>query len=488
MVDDNNGQNGFGEFPGSGDGDGQIRYDMYTGEPVTTDISTTSGASMTQSAGEAMPVTVPPAEVALESLDEGAAGQASSAPQHTQSAKEKKAAEKAAKAAAKAEKKAAKRGIGGFAAFLLGLFGAIVGSAVAIGVLWWTGMIHFGTTSSGSAQQTVTINASSVDSSLPEAVAAKALPSVVSIDVYSKVQSNPYGPFGSMGGGGDTEAEPQLSSLGSGVIISTEGYILTNYHVIDGGSKFVIHFDDDSSAEAKIVGTDESSDLAVLKVDKEGLTAIDIADSSTAVVGEWVMAIGSPFGNDKSVSAGIVSALYRSTSLESTNGMSFYINMIQTDAAINPGNSGGALVNADGALLGINTLIDSYSGSSSGVGFAIPSNYAMNIANQIIESGEAAHPYLGCTLGTVDASTRDYYNTDAEYGAYVGEVIKGSPAEKAGLKAGDIVIGCDGKDVTNSTELIIDIRAHNIGDTIKLTVLRGNDEVEIEATLASDND
>ena len=226
----------------------------------------------------------------------------------------------------------------------------------------------------------------------------------------------------------------------------------------------------------------------MLKVDKEGLTAIDIADSSTAVVGEWVMAIGSPFGNDKSVSAGIVSALYRSTSLESTNGMSFYINMIQTDAAINPGNSGGALVNADGALLGINTLIDSYSGSSSGVGFAIPSNYAMNIANQIIESGEASHPYLGCTLGTVDASTRDYYNTDAEYGAYVGEVIKGSPAEKAGLKAGDIVIGCDGKDVTNSTELIIDIRAHNIGDTIKLTVLRGNDEIEIEATLASDND
>ena len=205
----------------------------------------------------------------------------------------------------------------------------------------------------------------------------KSLPSVVSITAQ-----------------GETE---DSGGVGSGVILDADGNILTNYHVIEGATALVVRTDDGNSYEAEVVGTDESSDLAVIRLKdaKDAtLTPIEIGDSDGIAVGEWVMAIGSPFGNEQSVSTGIVSALYRSTALQSTSGTSIYANMIQTDAAINPGNSGGALVNAEGELIGINSVIESYSGSSSGVGFAIPVNYAINIANQIIAGETPVHPYL----------------------------------------------------------------------------------------------
>ena len=198
------------------------------------------------------------------------------------------------------------------------------------------------------------------------------------------------------------------------------------------------------------------------------------------------MAIGSPFGNEQSVSTGIVSALYRSTALPSTGGTSIYANMIQTDAAINPGNSGGALVNDRGELIGINSIIESYSGSSSGVGFAIPVNYAVNIAEQIIDGKTPVHPYLGVNLTSVNAMTARRNGLGVTEGALVVSVVDGGPAAAAGLEANDVITKIDDSPVVSADGLIIALREHNVGDKVKLTVVRGKDSKELEVELGSD--
>ncbi len=235
--------------------------------------------------------------------------------------------------------------------FLASFAGLVVGSVLVIALVMSGAFritdTNVEATGNGSAQ---TIEIDPEDTTLSEVVAAKSLPSVVSITAQ-----------------GETE---DSGGVGSGVILDADGNILTNYHVIEGATALVVRTDDGNSYEAEVVGTDESSDLAVIRLKdaKDAtLTPIEIGDSDGIAVGEWVMAIGSPFGNEQSVSTGIVSALYRSTALQSTSGTSIYANMIQTDAAINP-----ALVNAEGELIGINSMIQSSSGSSSGVGFAIP--------------------------------------------------------------------------------------------------------------------
>lgn len=411
--------------------------------------------------------------------DYGQGGQASPQPQYSQYSKK--------------EPSKSKGGKGGVKSFLWGLIGVIVGAALVFGGCFAFGAFGNGqqtqaTTTSSSNNGTINIEASGTDIELPEAVAAKCLPSVVSIDVYSQSQMSGFqGLMGQSSSGKDQESDLQESALGSGVIIQSDGYILTNYHVIAEGTTYVVHFDDDSSAEATVVGYDESSDLAVLKVDKTGLTAMEIGDSSDVTVGQWVMALGSPFGLTKSVTTGIISALYRNESMDSSYGTSFYINMMQIDASINPGNSGGALVDANGKLIGINTMISSYSGDSAGVGFAIPSNFAMNVANQIITTGHASHPYIGVTLGTVDAGTQEYYGTKASSGAYVNSVVKGSPAEAAGIQEGDVITSFNGQEVTTASELIIDVRSCNIGDTVEMGIDRNGQQVTVSITLGSDD-
>lgn len=319
----------------------------------------------------------------------------------------------------------------------------------------------------GSSSQTIDINPE--DTTLSEAVAAKALPSVVSITAQGEDESS--------------------GGIGSGVILDTDGNILTNYHVIENASVLVVNTDDGNSYEAELVGSDESSDLAVIRLkdaDAANLTPIEIGDSDDIAVGEWVMAIGSPFGNEQSVSTGIVSALYRSTALQSTSGTSIYANMIQTDAAINPGNSGGALVNDEGHLIGINSVIESYSGSSSGVGFAIPVNYAIDIANQIIDGETPVHPYLGVSLVSVNAYSARTNDLAVDSGAYVAEVTADGPAAEAGIEQGDIVTAVDGEDIASADGLIIALREHAVGDEVTLTVVRGKDEMEVKVTLGSD--
>ncbi len=362
-----------------------------------------------------------------------------------------------------------------FPVFLSSLAGLAVGAVLVIALVM-TGALDIdrGGSVTATAPDTTTqkIDIDPEDTTLAEAVAAKSLPSVVSISTEA-VSSD-----GSSSG-----------SIGSGVILDTDGNILTNNHVIEGATAIAVTLDDGTSYEAELVGTDASSDLAVIRLkdaDPSALTPIEVGDSDSLSVGEWVMAIGSPFGNEQSVSTGIVSALYRSTALQSTSGTSIYANMIQTDAAINPGNSGGALVNDQGQLIGINSVIESYSGSSSGVGFAIPVNYAINIANQIIDGKTPVHPYLGASLSTVNALNARQNNLGTDSGAYVNSVVDGGPAQQAGIQEGDIVTALDGDEITSADGLIIALREHEVGETVTLTVVRGGDQQDIDVTLGSD--
>lgn len=350
----------------------------------------------------------------------------------------------------------------------LASFGGLVVGAVLVIALVMSGAFKITDSDVQATGSTSTqnIEIDAEDTTLAEVVAAKAQPSVVSISTTTS----------------------EGSGVGSGVVLDTDGNVLTNCHVIEGATELVVSMGGESY-EAELVGEDSSSDLAVIRlkdIDSSKLTPIEIGDSDDLSVGEWVMAIGSPFGNEQSVSTGIVSALYRSTALPSTSGTSIYANMIQTDAAINPGNSGGALVNDNGELIGINSIIESYSGSSSGVGFAIPVNYAINIASQIIDGKTPVHPYLGVSLTSVNALSARANNLGATEGALVVAVSDGGPAADAGIQENDIITKIDGEQVTSADGLIIALREHEVGDKVTLTVVRDSKEREVEVTLGSD--
>ena len=348
------------------------------------------------------------------------------------------------------------------------------------------------TTLGSSSNTSVTVDE---NSTLAEAVSAKALPSVCSIDVYTYEQSqNSFFGFG-YNNNSSSEQELTESSLGSGVILSEDGYILTNEHVVEDGAKFVVTIEG-AEYDAELVGTDASSDLAVLKVvDGEGFTPIEIGDSDNLTIGEWVMTIGSPFGLEQSVATGIVSATSRSSVLSSSSSQSYsgdsttrlYVNLIQTDAAINPGNSGGALVDSNGQLIGINTLITSYSGNYSGVGFAIPANYAIKIAQSLIDGETPTHAKLGVTMVSITSSIAQRYDFDVDYGVYVSSVESGSAAADAGIQVGDIITAYDGEKIESSSDLMLAVRGDNPGDKVTITVHRDSEEIELTATLGADS-
>lgn len=357
--------------------------------------------------------------------------------------------------------------------FLASLAGLVVGAVLVI-ALGMSGVFRiteqdFGNTDDPVGTAITSIEIDPENTTLSEVVAAKALPSVVSIQAMNE----------STGEGG----------MGSGVILDEDGNVLTNYHVIEGSDTLLVSLDDGTSYEAEVVGTDASSDLAVIQlqdIEDAQTTPIEVADSDDVVVGEWAMTVGSPFGNEQSVSTGIVSALYRSTALPNDYGTAVYANMIQTDAAINPGNSGGALVNDEGELIGICSVFESYSGSSSSVGFAIPSNYAINIANQIIDGETPVHPYLGVSLTSVNAAIAAQRNLSVDSGAYVVEVLDDGPADEADIEVGDIVTAVDDKEIDSADGLIIALREHEVGEEVTLTVVRGKKELQVKVTLGSD--
>lgn len=371
-----------------------------------------------------------------------------------------------------------------------GALGAVVVLAVytGIGIYGYhvTGMDKAETeTSSTTTGQKNVIDKSAAeeDSSLASQVAAKAVPSIASITVSRNGE-----------GAASVVSSSDSGSIGSGVLLDKDGNILTNYHVVeyaDGNNGYAITAKiGDKSYEAKIIGKDASSDLAVIKIDAgdDELTPIEVGSSDKLSVGDWVMSIGSPFGNEQSVSTGIVSAKSRDITMSGSDGStSFYCDMIQTDAAINPGNSGGALVNEKGELVGINSIIESSSSSSAGVGFAIPSDYAIDVANTIISGKEVEHPRIGATVGTVTPQMSKRLGLgNGAYGAYVNDVTKDSPADKAGIKKGDVITKIDGEQVDAATSLITSIRNHKVGDKVMLTILRDGKEQEVEVELASD--
>mgnify|MGYP000883722831 CR=1 FL=1 len=368
--------------------------------------------------------------------------------------------------------------------FITALAGCACGALLVIALIM-SGTLNIGggknavtAGASGSSTQKITID--SEDTTLAEAVSAKALPSVVSITATSSGSQN-----GSLSQSADES--DSSGSVGSGVVLDTEGHILTNNHVVDGYDQYVVTMDDGTTYEAEFVGNDASSDLAVIKLkdaDASKLTPIEIGDSSKLNVGEWVMAIGSPFGNEQSVSTGIVSALYRSTAMSSANGNTIYANMIQTDAAINPGNSGGPTFNAAGQVIGINSSIASTATSSDsagsiGIGFAIPSNLVKRVANEIIDNGTVQHVALGVTIksSTVEADGVTRGCTQVQ------SVVDDSPAAKAGVKAGDSIVAFNGKAVNNNYSLLGYVRASAMGDKVKLTVVRGGNTMDLEVTL-----
>lgn len=268
---------------------------------------------------------------------------------------------------------------------------------------------------------------------------------------------------------------------GSGVIISTDGYIVTNNHVIADADDIEVTFHDNRNYKATLIGADPNTDLAVIKVEEKGLSALRFADSDKVRVGEWVLAVGNPFNLNSTVTAGIVSAKARNINIlrEQYAVESF----IQTDAAINPGNSGGALVNLDGNLIGINTAIASPTGSYSGYGFAVPSNIAQKVVNDLIEFRSVQRGFLGITIRTVDAALAREKELKVIKGVYVDSLMDGSSASKAGVRTGDVIVEIDGQAVTSTPELQEMVARRRPGDAMKLKVNRNGSEKSFSVTL-----
>lgn len=362
--------------------------------------------------------------------------------------------------------------------FAAGLLGGVLGAALVASAVYLYPPVRTVTATKPPAAQGGKITIATDTRSQPvEAVALKVTPSVVNVGI----EQTGYNPYTGQRG-------TQVVGNGSGVIIRADGYILTNNHVVSQADRIVVHIGNEDVV-AKIVGTDASTDLAVIKVDRAGLVPAELGSSASLKVGETVVAIGSPFGLDKTVTTGIVSALHRSNLSQDSGTITQYTNLIQTDASINPGNSGGALADLDGRVIGINTLIQTGGAQqSAGIGFAIPIDFARSIADQLISTGKAVHPYLGVSMATVDSSVATQMGLPASTtGVLIQDVVSGSPAETSGLKSGDILVSMAGEPVASVEDAFAAIRSRKVGERVELVVLRGTSRTTLSATLGSDS-
>ena len=377
---------------------------------------------------------------------------------------------------------------------LLPFFSGIAGCALVIGTCFGIpsvkekiiGEVTVNSTVETSIPSGSTTNLISLSSYSNTAVFAanKILPSIVGIQVTYTTTTNSFFGFG-------MPSTSEATASGSGIIISEDGYIVTNNHVVDTSSSNSSYsyysisdatsvkvklYNSDELYDAKIIGKDSQTDLAILKIEKTGLTAAEFADSDDVTVGEFAMAVGSPLGLDTTVTTGIVSAVNREVESDGTT----YV-CIQTDAAINSGNSGGALVNSDGKVIGINTLKLSGTGVE-GIGFAIPINSTLDVIDDLIEYNKVLRPYIGISGIDLTDSIVEKYKLSS-LGVYVQSVENFSPAEKAGLQAGDIIVKADGTEIKTVDELNNIKNSHNIGDTMTLTINRNGKESDITITL-----
>ncbi|HZC68774.1 MAG TPA: DegQ family serine endoprotease [Nitrospirales bacterium] len=295
---------------------------------------------------------------------------------------------------------------------------------------------------------------------------------------------SPFGPFGQFGPQGPMPPqEPRGGGMGSGVIVSPDGHIITNNHVVDGASELTVTLPDKREFKAKIVGTDSKTDLAVIKIDASNLPYVRWGDSSKLQVGEYVLAVGNPFGLNSTVTLGIVSALGRGHM-----GITQYEDFIQTDAAINPGNSGGALINTAGELVGINTAIVSQTGGYQGVGFAVPASMAKPVYESLVKTGKVVRGYLGVAIQDLTQDLAKSFGLKQTKGVLVSSVAEDSPAERAGIKQGDVIVAYQGKPIEDPAVLQREVTRTPVGTKAMLKVIRDGREQEVTVTIGEQSE
>lgn len=332
-----------------------------------------------------------------------------------------------------------------------------------------------------------------------EKAATKAVPAVVHIKTLTKskqvaggpdMQNNPFkdlfgDQLGDMFGGGNSRIVPQQRASGSGVVISGDGYIVTNNHVVDDADELVVTLNNKKDYKAKVIGKDPSTDLAVIKIEASNLPFLSFSNSDDVHLGQWVLAIGYPLNLETTVTSGIVSAKSRNIGINSRNSNSPVESFIQTDAAVNPGNSGGALVNVDGNVIGINSAIASPTGSYAGYSYAIPSNMVEKVVSDIIKFGSTKRAYLGVMFGSDQMSEEDKQKNNVKEGdgVFVMDVAKGSAADEAGIQKGDFVTKINGAAINTGTEMVEKISALRPGDKISISYQHNGQEKNATATL-----
>lgn len=367
---------------------------------------------------------------------------------------------------------------------LIGLIAAgIIGGMIALGgVFYFMPQTNQYQSISQSYVQPVShrLNVSSKANAVPfdfTTAAEKAMPVVVHIASFQGERTaqgqrddSPSNLFGEDFFFGNPDRGGFRQGSGSGVIISEDGYIVTNNHVVEGAGKVEVTLNDNRKFQAEIIGTDPTTDMAVLKIDEYGLPTLEYSDSDKARVGEWVMAVGNPFDLTSTVTAGIISAKGRNINVISGNRS--IESFIQTDAAVNPGNSGGALVDANGKLLGINTAIATQTGSFSGYSFAIPVNMMRKITSDIIEYGSFQRAFLGINITELDNDRAEEFGLNFTQGVVVEELVDGGAAQYAGMQALDVITAVSGKTVKSVPELQEIIGSSRVGDTIEVSIIR----------------
>ena len=375
---------------------------------------------------------------------------------------------------------------GGGATFLIALFAAIIGALLVLTAMPWA----FGVNpwdlvrgelrdadvgrKEGSEDKAVNMVSPTEGATGVANIAAEVIPSIVNIDIRTAPQRGVFFDIG-----------PQ-EGTGSGVIYKEDGYIITNSHVIKDAQDITVRLAGGQEFMGTKVGDDPETDIAVVKIDKTGLPTLELGDSDKLVVGELCVAVGSPFGFEQSVTAGIISALNRNISAGAQPGQEGVIvltDLVQTDAAINPGNSGGALCDSAARLIGINSVIATAAGGSEGVGFAIPINTASKVADDIIAGRPVSHPYIGILGQTITDTIAEQYDLPVSDGAYVTRVVPDGPAAKAGIKTGDIIVEIDGEPVKGMDEIISEVRGRDVGDAVSLTYYDGEEKKTADVTL-----